>query len=246
MRPLEDHRVVKLCVARKAKFSPSADEQLADIGGTDGRTRRTRCETAVDRDTGEDCELDSASKNKTFNGVERVEFAACGSDRRKVPTDRRGRTADPTSPIQKASALQNPADGPSRGNGVDVLRDHRPADRVRSRVSEIAFGQLPTQPQHVLLDCDARAVDRLWRTRRPVIPVDSIKPLAAGAFNPPLNGPKTHPKLAGDPTQRAAALHRPHHRTTLFCDGFLISGLVSLFLSAYQAALPPREPGYGI
>jgi hypothetical protein len=234
MRPLENHRVVELCVGGKTKLSPSTGEQLHNVSSSDRLTWPARGETSQNRDAGEHCELDSPSQNQAFNGIERIELATSRSDLRQVPTDRRRRSADAAPCVENASASEDPADGPPRGDGSDLLLDHRRADGICSGVSEIALGQLATQPQNILFSRDARSIDGFWCARWPVTPVDPIEPLFGGAFDPSPHGLKAYTKLAGNTAQRVATPNRLHHRTTLLLDGVLCSRVVSLFPSAYQ------------
>ena len=243
MRPLENHRVVELCVGGKTKLSPSTGEQLDNVSGSDRLTWPAGGEASLNRDAGEHCELGSPSQNQAFNGIERIELAASRSDLRQVPTDRRRRSADAAPSIENASALEDPADGPSRGDWSDLLLDHRRANSICSGVSEIALGQLATQPQNILFGRHARSIDGLWCARWPVTPVDPIEPLGGGTFDPSPHGLKAHAKLASNRAQRVATPNRLYHRTTLLLDGVLCSRVVSLFPSAYQPHNPPLVTG---
>ena len=243
MRPLENRGVVELSVGRKTKLLPSTGEQLDNVGGRDRLTWPARGDTSLNRDAVEHCQLSSPSQNQAFNGIERIELAASGGDRRQVPTDGRRRSADAAPTVQNASALEDAADGPPRGDWSDLLLEQRRADGICSAISKIALGQLATQSQNILFSRYACSIDGPRCARRPVPPVDPIKPQGGGAFDPSLYGLKTHVKLAGNTAQRLATPNRLHHRTTLVLDGVLCSRVVSLFPSAYQPCQPTPSNG---
>jgi hypothetical protein len=253
-RPQENQRVVELCVGGKTKLTPSSDEQFDNDCGSDGLAWPAGGNTSVNRDAGEHSEHGFPSESQAFNGVERIELAASGSELRQVPTDRRRRSAGPLPAIQNASALEDTADGPPRGYRSDLLGDHRLTNSIRPGVSEIALGQLATQPQNVLFGRDAGSIDGPWCTRGPVTPVDPIEPRRRCPFDPSPHGLKAHAKLAGYTAQRATTTNRLHHPKTLLLDGVLCSRALSLFPSAYQPPNPPPPargtglwnlPGYG-
>lgn len=63
----------------------------------------------------EDFDLLATGNDESFNPIKTVEFAASGSDRRKIPSWRRWRTAHPQFLIQQTLALKNAADGAHGG-----------------------------------------------------------------------------------------------------------------------------------
>src|SRR5258708_10594888 len=246
MRPLENRCIVELSIGGKTELSPSTGEQLGYGGGRHRLPWPAGGQSPLNRDAGEHCQLDSASQNQAFNGVERIEFASSRRHLRQVPTDRGRRSADAPPPVQNASALEDPADRSPRRDRRDRLLDHPTVDGICSTVAKIALGQLAAQPQNVLFGRRARSIHGPRCARWPVTPVDPVKPRGGGSFHPSLHGLKTNVKLAGDSAQRTAATNCVHHRTTLLLDRVLYSRAVSLFLSAYQPPNPPGGPGYGI
>jgi len=150
MRALKNERIVELCVRGKTGLSLSTCEQLDDVGRTDRKTWPAGDNTPMHRNAGEDGKLSSSSQNQAFNGIERIELATSGCNLGKVPADRRRWSTGASSCIKNTPALEDATDGTPRKDWSNPLLEHRCADRIRSRVSQIADSKLAAQPQNLV------------------------------------------------------------------------------------------------
>lgn len=186
--------------------------------------------------------LDSSSENEPFDGVERVNLGAANSNLGQVPADRWRRPADATPAVQNPSPLENAADRPHGRYMCASLSEHARADGVRPGITQVARAEVFTHSENDRFGSEARPIEGLRRTRRPITPLHPIRPLSRCTCNPSLDRVQTDMELARNGTHRLTAADGLNHQPTSLLDRSFKCTSFSLFSSAYRSAAHP--PGH--
>ncbi len=190
-------------------------------------------EPPVERDAGQDLDLDAALEVVAFDDIEAVEFGPAGGDVGQVPAAWRCRPTDSPLTVEDAMPFEDPGDGPDRRDlaGDTGIVAQGALDGQRAVLAEdMLLAQEGPQSDHLVLD-GRRGVPRPMGGRRPIGPVDLVEPCRPGPFDPALDRQQARPEAAGRGPHRGAAADLLDQPTT---------GRLSLTLA--NSFSPPPSP----
>jgi hypothetical protein len=154
--------VVELGVAGSADRPPVCVERVDRQAGGDTGRRPGGHEPAVERDPGQDVEMDAAFEPQAADDVEAVELDQPPAEVGQVPAGRRRRPADAPRGIERTAPLEDPGDRPKRRDrlgGIDPLLELMP-DRGRAVLAEDALSaEPPPDVEDPVLDVDPGPAD---------------------------------------------------------------------------------------
>jgi hypothetical protein len=152
----------------------------------------------VQRHSVEYLNLRTAFDHQTLDNVETIQLGQTRDNVGQIPAGSWSRSADTLAVVQDASSLEYVADGPKRGERLDLALLKLVANGHSPILSKVALlPQLLADGQYQILPIHTGAVDGSRCSRGPVFPIHAV-PLFVRPLDPPLYGGQSDSELPGN------------------------------------------------
>lgn len=190
--------VVELGIAGSPGQAPALRERSNRLRSGQADLGPRVDQSAMERDTGQDVEVEAAQHPDPLDDVEAVELSPTGGDLGQIPAHGWRRAAHAVSPIENPVSLKDPPDRPDGRDGgssasLELVLDRRGA--VLAQNTRLA--QFATDVEDERLKPGARPGE-VGRSGRPVTPVDVLKGLITSSLEPQLDGCPADLELLGN------------------------------------------------